>query len=73
MKKIGDVLKTQYGCWIAAVDAKDACKLKAAYAAYTKNAGIDISPSKETAMGGKGFGSDYGCKNRTPKGTVYQR
>ena len=57
----------------AAVDAKDAGKLKAAYAAYTKNAGIDLSPTKESAMGGQGFGSDYDWKNRTPKGTVYQR
>ena len=57
----------------AAVDAKDAGKLKAAYAAYTKNAGIDLSPAKESVMGGQGFGSDYDWKNRTPKGTVYQR
>ena len=57
----------------AAVDAKDAGKLKAAYAAYTKNAGIDLSPTKESVMGGQGFGSDYDWKNRTPKGTVYQR
>lgn len=57
----------------AAVDAKDAGKLKAAYAAYTKNAGIDLSPPKESVTGGQGFGSDFDWKNRTPKGTVYQR
>merc|ERR1719353_1979454 len=57
----------------AAKAAKAAGKLKAAYAAYTKNAGIDLSPGKESVMGGQGFGSDYDWKNRTPKGTVYQR
>jgi len=58
---------------VAAVNAKDAGKLKSSYAAYVKAADIDINPKKLDVMSGQGFGSDYDWKNRTDKGAVYQR
>merc|ERR1711924_110658 len=58
---------------LAAVNAKDAGKLKSSYAAYVKAADIDINPKKLDVMSGQGFGSDYDWKNRTDKGAVYQR
>jgi hypothetical protein len=58
---------------LAAVNAKDAGKLKSSYAAYVKAADIDINPKKMDIMSGQGFGNDYDWKNRTNLGTVYQR
>jgi len=58
---------------LAAVNAKDAGKLKSSYAAYVKAADIDINPKKLDIMSGQGFGNDYDWKNRTNLGTVYQR
>jgi hypothetical protein len=58
---------------LAAVNAKDAGKLKSSYAAYVKAANIDINPKKVDVSSGQGFGNDYDWKNRTTLGTVYQR
>ncbi|KAJ8604357.1 hypothetical protein CTAYLR_002546 [Chrysophaeum taylorii] len=56
---------------LAACEAKDKSKLKSAYDAFMKNAAIDTSAIDVTA--GQGISSDYDWKQRTAKGSIYQR
>lgn len=55
----------------AAVDAKDKGALKTAYAAFMKNADIDIA-TVDVATG-QGYSTDFDWKARTAKGSIYQR
>jgi len=58
---------------LAAVNAKDAGKLKSSYAAYVKAADIDINPKPVDQMTGQGYSNDYDWKVKTDKGVIYQR
>ena len=57
----------------SAVAAKDAGKLKAAYAAYVKAADIDINPKPLDVMSGQGYSNDYDWKVPPPSGIEARR